>query len=162
MPSTIGSRVSAAALLTVFALAMTPAAALAQGSAAGAWVAEYPRRIENVNGEERVTEVGRARLTLELRGDSVIGVWQSIAGPNEPTLPTRRLRGVTDQGKLRLVSDPFEATQRTMDGDATVRLTNSFELALEGDTLKGTMQTRSADGAPLGGARPFSAAREKK
>ena len=160
---TYPSRDSAvAALALVAALAAVPSSVRAQGTFAGSWAAQFPRRIENVDGEERVTEVGHARLTLELRGDSVLGIWQTLPEANQPTSPSRALRGVIDPGRLQIVSGPFEATQRTMSGETTVRLSNRFELALEGDSLKGTMQTQGPDGSPVGSTRPFSAVREKR
>ena len=151
-----------AVLALVAAFGVFPAPVRAQASLAGSWSAEFPRRIQNVNGEERVTEMGRARLTLELRGDSVLGTWQTLPEANQSAPVSRALRGVIEAGRLRIVSDPFEATQRTMSGESTVRLSNSFELALEGDSLKGTMQTRGPDGAPVGSTRSFSAVREKR
>ena len=59
--------------LALIALAVVNAPAQAQG-VAGTYVLEYPAQIRVTNGEESL-QLGKARLTLQVKGDSIVGTW---------------------------------------------------------------------------------------
>lgn len=157
MNSLIRTAVAAAGLVVVSA-ALQPAAAQ-QSSIAGEWRAEVPRRVENVNGVEKASDIAVFRFTLEVKGDSVFGVQEMVDGP--PAAKPRKLRGTLHGGELRLVADPVEAIIRNGAGESRIEMITTFELKLEGEELSGTQQSNSVDGSVQSQARPFRLQRAK-
>lgn len=131
-----------------------------QGGIAGAWRVEFPRRVENDGSGERVTEVGVARVTFEVKGDSVFGRW--LAEGSGPSSVGRRLAGTMSGGKYLLTAEPFEATLRGADGDSNVKLVGTYELTVVGDSLSGTQQMQpQGSGARTGPKLPLKGSRDK-
>jgi hypothetical protein len=141
-------------------LLVLPIGANAQSAVSGSWNVEFPRRVENDGSGERVTEYGHALLVLEIKGDSVIGTWKSLdPGPNAAV--SRRLAGTSSGGKLRLVSEPFEAVMRSPDGESRVKLVGTYDLEIQGDALTGTQQMSPQDGGQQGPSLPVKGTRSK-
>jgi hypothetical protein len=138
----------------------TPGAAGAQGSVAGTWLTEFPLRLRNINGVVSSDGTGHARISLTIKGDSVIGTWQVTDGDVAP--PARMLRGTLSNGKARVESEPSEATLRGPDGEQKVLMKTVYEFTAKGDALDGTQTVEAVDGSHTGPARPFSAKRDKK
>ena len=137
-----------------------PISAHAQAGVSGSWQVDFPRRVENDGSGERVTEYGHALLVLEIKGDSVFGTWKSI-DPGPTPAVARRLAGTSAGGKLRLVSEPFEAIMRSPDGESRVKLIGTYDLQIEGDALTGSQQMTPQDGGPQGPALPIKGTRSK-
>lgn len=148
---------AAAAGLIVASAALHPAAA--QQSIAGEWRAEVPRRVENINGVEKASEIAVFRFTFEVKGDSVFGVQEMVDGP--PAAKPRKMRGTLQGGQLRLVADPVEAIIRNDAGESRIEMITTFDLKLEGGELSGTQQSNSVDGSVQSQARPFKLQRTK-
>lgn len=143
------------------ALALALAApASAQSPVAGVWQAEVARRVENVNGEERASDIALMRYTFEVRGDSVFGTSRLVNAAADA--PARTLRGTYRDGVLRLVAEPSEAVIRTGDGgENRIQMIMEYDLKVEGDVISGTQQARSTDGTIESQQRPFKATRVK-
>ena len=146
--------------LLPFLPVLTPAAGAQQGGIGGAWRVEFPRRVENDGSGERVTEVGVARVSFEVKGDSVFGRWEVEGGP--PSSTARRLAGTVNAGKYHLTAEPFEAIMRGPDGDSRVKLVGTYDLSVVGDSLTGTQQMQPQNGGPAGPALPLKGSREKR
>ncbi len=124
---------------------ITPAGAKAQ-DIAGKWTVEYPRAVRNINGVVQPEDIGTALLTIETKGDSVMGSWLAQNTPN-PT--ARTLRGTFKNGVINLIGDPVEATIRRGDGGieetSTVRMFTYYEGTLKDGAIEGTFRGESAD-----------------
>jgi hypothetical protein len=97
-------------------------------------------------------------MTLEQKGDSVTGTWQVMADAASPAPSPRPLKGVVAGNKVKLVAE-FQATVNRNGEQETRTITVIYDLALNGDTLEGTMTNRAGDmDMP---PRPFTATREK-
>ena len=127
--------------LSVASLAVAAAATslAAQGHPlAGAWDIEYERGMRMENGEATPI-LGKATLTLELRGDSLVGTLVRPAAPEQPAPPPERIsaRG-TATGAEFVVK-----TQLTMNLNGEVSTHDAvmtWTLTATGDVLEGTMQ----------------------
>ena len=140
--------------LLVLATAYSPARA--QG-VAGTYLLDYPARIQVTNGEESV-ELGKARLTLQVKGDSLIGTWLTL---DRPDAKPREIRG-TVQGHTAKWT--IENEGRISDGGEvrTVKMITNFSATVTGDKVEGTMQSRSPDaGGMTAPERKFSGVRQK-
>lgn len=118
-------------------------------SLTGQWTAEYPARIQNLNGVQ-TAEKGEALVTFEQKGDSIFGSWQAL-GANVPAAAVARtLAGTFKNGKLDFRASPTEARIR-YGGDETseskVMMTTFYEATVTGDVIEGTMFSQSEDGA---------------
>lgn len=126
----------------------------------GTWVVEYPARVTNLNGVESV-EMGRARMTLVQRGDSVTGRWLALdASPADGASRERELRGTARGTHVSLASEG-KAVVNTNGEERSVPLTVTLELAVEGDTLSGTQVASSPDWPMSAPPRPVKGTREK-
>jgi hypothetical protein len=145
---------------TALALALAPPAS-AQGSIAGSWITEFPIRLRVINGVESSDGVGQARLTLRLKGDSVLGTWVEIThGAGQPAR-TRALRGTLVGGRARVETDPpDERVLRDNEGERRVQMRTLYDFTAHGDSLQGTEQNIAADHSSVAHSRPFSAKRE--
>ncbi|MEP6692506.1 MAG: hypothetical protein ABJD07_15205 [Gemmatimonadaceae bacterium] len=144
-----------------FALVALSSAPLRAQGAAGTWIAEFDRGMRNENGV--VTSLGkvRARLVLEPRGDSLVGML-TVFEPAENAPPPRPIRGLMTKGALRLEAAPVDAVIRENDEERHVPMKTVYDLTVSADALTGTQHSASLDGAIDGQPRPFSATREKK
>jgi hypothetical protein len=148
-------------LLTAALALVLARPASAQGNIAGSWITEFPLRLRVINGVESSDGVAQARLTLRLKGDSVLGTWQQIPqGAGQPAR-TRALRGTVVNGRARVETDPpDERVLRDNEGERRVQMRTRFDFAAHGDSLQGTEQTIAADRSSVAYSRPFAAKRE--
>ncbi len=140
-------------VLLVAVIFVLPRPARAQ-DVSGAWTIEYPVRISNENGVERVDSTATVLLTLAQAGESVEATWQMQGAAR-----TRTLRGSMRDGVLSL-SDTVDATVTRDGGIPTdIRMVSQFELRLDGDRLVGTQSATSDDGSVRASPRSITAAR---
>lgn len=148
--------------LALAALLLAAAPLSAQPAVAGKWAADFELGMRNIDGVVTSTGTGRARLTLEPKGDSVFGTWLVLepAPTNGPA--SRALKGTFANGVLTLETEPIDRRLRINDEEKIVQMRTRYELKLEGDALVGTTRYVSSsadmDGPP---PRPFKATREK-
>jgi hypothetical protein len=116
-------------------------------SLAGKWTAEYPTRIQNTNGQVEAAEMGTALVTIELKGDTVIGTWTASAGRDAGA--ARAIRGTFANGKVTFATEPVERTimRNTGSGDEqhVVKMTSQFEGEVKGDEITGTFTLNFGD-----------------
>jgi hypothetical protein len=118
----------------------------------GKWAVEYPTRIAAKNGEQHVEATGKATLTIERLGaDSISGSWHSLnVQDTTKTNPPRRIVGTVAANKLVFVGAPVEAKIRRGTGSGvpeefTIVMRSYFEGTINGDTIEGTMYSKSED-----------------
>ena len=138
-------------IMAAAAVLLVSAGADAQ-SIAGKWSVEYPTRIASKNGESHVEATGTATLTIErLAGDSISGNWHSMnVQDSTKKNPPRRIVGTVSANKLVFVGAPVEAKIRrgANGGEAqefTIVMRSYFEGTINGDTIEGTMYSKSED-----------------
>lgn len=143
--------------LAAAAIVIISGSAKAQ-SLTGKWTAEYPAAIRNTNGQQSA-EMGTALVTIEQKGDSITGTWhaQNTPRPSQP----RRIVGTFKDGQLSFVGEPVEARIRRggEEGEQVVMMRSFFEAKLEGDSLVGTMHSKSEDGTISSQSLKWSAKR---
>ena len=141
--------------LALVALAIVHAPARAQGPA-GSWLVEYPAQIRVTNGEESVT-MGKARLTLQVKGDSVLGTWHVL---DRADAKPRAIRG-TVSGNIAKWS--LENEGRINDGGETrtIKMVTTFTAIVSGNKVEGTMQSRSPEIDAPSPERKWTGVREK-
>jgi hypothetical protein len=152
-------RASIVLCAATLALAVARPAA-AQTNIAGNWITEFPLRLRVINGVESSEGTGRARLTLRLKGDSVLGTWLDITPGGAQPARTRALRGTVANGQVRVETDPPD--ERVLfDGttEQRVQMRTVFEFTLHGDALEGTEESIAADHSSVAHSRPFRAKR---
>jgi hypothetical protein len=157
----MSGRVSAIGFTVAVAVgAAAPAQRLGAQEAriAGSWIVEYPARVMNRDGVESV-EMGRARMTLEQRGDSVTGRWQSL-DPGAPAGSERALRG-TARGTHASLAMNAQVVINTNGEEKSVPLTITLDLAFEGDTVSGTQAAASPAWPTTSPPRAVKGMREK-
>lgn len=121
-------------------------------SIAGKWSVEYPTRVASKNGEAHVEAMGTATMTIERLGaDSISGTWLS-ANVQDTTQknPPRRIVGTVTANKLVFVGAPVEAKIRRSTGagegeESSIMMRTYFEGTINGDTIEGTMYSKSED-----------------
>jgi hypothetical protein len=119
-------------------------------SLTGKWTAEYPSRISNQNGEQKIDQMGTAALTIEQKGDSIFGSWHVENAPVK--IEPRTIIGTVKDGKVNFVGSPIEARIRKggMGGDEAeekIFMTTYYEATVTADGLAGTMYSKSQDGS---------------
>jgi hypothetical protein len=140
-------------VLLFIAIFILPRAVRAQ-DVTGTWTIDYPVRISNEGGVERVDSSAIVTLTLAQTGESVQATWQM-----EGATRARMLHGTVRDGLLTM-SDTMDAMIRRNDGPPMdVRMVSLFELRLDGDRLVGTQSAESVDGSVRASPRAISAAR---
>lgn len=145
-------------LFLVAALAAAPfATAAAQVS--GTWSVEYVRGVRNLNGEEEVLR-GKAKVWLQQKGDSVTGTWEQV-DPAPRQAGARKVWGVVSNGTVKLQAEPTEAIRNENGVEEKVKIFNSYELRIDGDTVTGTQSTKSEDGSIAPPPRPVNGTRIK-
>jgi hypothetical protein len=125
--------------LATIALVSMRAPANAQG-VAGTYAVEYPARISNTNGEESV-QMGKARLTLHVKGDSVTGTWLSL---DRPDAKPREIHGTVNGSTIRF-SVQTEGRINQNGEERAVKMTTDYIAVLKGNALDGTMKSHSSE-----------------
>ena len=125
----------------------------------GAWTIEYQRGLSNENGE--ITPImGKGRLDVVQKGDSLIATL-SAAGPSDgPARPPIRLAGVFSGPGATFIGT--SSARVNMNGEEQIiPSTMSWALRANGDAIDGTM-TRTVPGHEVGGApSPVKGTRDK-
>jgi hypothetical protein len=148
--------------LAATALLLSAASTLqAQSVVAGKWIAEFELGMRNVDGEITSMGTGKARMELQLKGDSVFGTWVTLEPAPPAGTASRALRGVFANGVLRLESDPVERRVMMNDTEQRIRMLTRYEVKIEGDAMTGTSQNVAPGGEVDAPHRPFKATREK-
>lgn len=131
-----------AVLVALVTLVATTAAA--QSSAlAGKWDIEYQRGVRNENGEV-TAEMGKATLTLEQRGDSLVGEFVPFTPDGKPG--TKKTAFAAKASGASAVFVTTAEARLNMNGEErTVKSILTWSLAANGDTLTGSMK-RELDG----------------
>jgi len=147
------SRILWITTLGVFALSGHAAAQ----TVAGKWTVKYPSRVQNSNGEV-TADTAVALLTIEVKGDSIFGTWQSQNAP-VPVLP-RPISGTYKDGTLQFTGGIVEARIRRDGSDEqSLQMRTFYEAKLTGDQIVGTMYSESVDGTIHSGTLGWSAKR---
>lgn len=126
-------------------------------SIAGNWDAEYPMRVRMENGQLS-SDKGKAALTITQKGDSVFGSWQALNTP----IPSaaRTIAGLFKDGKLTFEASPTEArVSNSMTGESVIKMRSYFEATIAGDSIVGTMRSRSEDRSIESPPMPWTAKR---
>lgn len=144
-------------LLAAFAL--TVAAPLSAQGIDGTWFTEFERQVRNQDGVVSGGDKTKAKITLQQKGDSLIGTWEIVPAAGQPTPPARTVRGAFKDGRGTLVSE-FEARRNINGEESVAKITVTYDFTVSGDRLEGTSKTRSPDMEMP--PRPFSAWREKQ
>ena len=134
--------VLAAALVTVSA-----SAAFSQASPlAGTWQVEYQRGVRNENGDITVI-MGKAKLSLEQRGDSLVGQFAAEPGDDGRVPPPLQFAGKSG-GASATFHTVSESRINFNDEIRVVKVNITWALTAAGDALTGTMQ-RSFEGMEM-------------
>jgi hypothetical protein len=135
----------------IMAAAVFGASEAGAQNVAGKWAVEYPTRVRaTAGGAAEAETMGQAELTLEVKGDSVSGVWQALNTP-APAKP-RNVKGTFSNGRINFVSDPTEATiRRGFSGggeeEQKIMMTTYFEGTVKDGAIDGLMYSESDDHA---------------
>ncbi|MGH7470087.1 MAG: hypothetical protein ACRENP_19245 [Longimicrobiales bacterium] len=143
---------------TAFLPLLWAAAVQAQApKVAGTYLVDFDSRVQmSGDGSIQVTGRSKARITLELRGDSIFGTWHVIDDPtNRPPSP---LRGTVQDGKIKLSAEPREATVNINGQEQRRTITQDFLLTIAGDDISGTIESP----APMPGLAGISRKLEGK
>ena len=145
----------------VLILASTLAIPLsAQATVAGTWFTEFDAQVRIVNGFESTVK-GHARIELQVSGDSIHGTWQNLNATGAADGPVRSLGGtLTTSGAHFEALKPSEVVQRTMDNETHRQVVMSYDVAVHGDSLVGTVQWVAVDHSSKGETRRFTATRK--
>jgi hypothetical protein len=146
-------RLVAAALFLV----VVPPIQAQSRSLVGSWRLEYERGLRHENGE--ITPImGKGALTLEQRGDSLVGQLLPEAGEDGRTPPPVQFAARASGAAATFIT--HSKARINMNGDErTVDVTVTWELTARGDTLEGTLRRAMegadapSDPAPLKGVR---------
>ena len=142
-------------------LLAVPRGAVAQGSIAGTWRTEFDVGIRIVNGVESSEGKRHARITFQVKGDSIQGTWQNVDTLGAAVGAPRPLRGVVTDSGARIESvTPTAITMRRQGDEQHLLATMNYVLTVRGDTLVGTEQWVALDHSDRGPMRPFGAKRE--
>ena len=151
--------------LAITALLLTTAGSLeAQAPVAGKWIADFELGMRNENGVVTATGIGKARVLLQLKGDSVFGTWETIEPAPPAGMAARPLKGVFANGTLTLQTEPSERRINLNGEERRINMFTRYEVKVEGDAMTGTAQQVALGGEMAEMApppRPFKAVREK-
>jgi hypothetical protein len=137
-----------------------PASVQAQAAnIAGTYVVDFDSRVQMTAAGAEVTGRGKARMTLELRGDSVFGTWQVLDAPD--ARPPRALRGALQDGKVKLSAEPTEAVLNVNGEEQRRTIRQNFIATITGDEIRGTIESDSPMPGMSGITRKFEGKREK-
>lgn len=145
-----------------FLVLVTSRGALAQSPIAGTWRTEFNVGIRVINGVESSEGKRQARITFQMKGDSVLGTWQNVDTVGAAMGDPRPLRGiVTDSGVRIQTIVPTEMVMRTQDGEQRLQANLFYVVSVRGDSLVGTEQWIALDHSDRGPMRPFTAVRAR-
>jgi len=132
----------------------------AQGPVAGTWFTEFDAQVRIVNGSASTVK-GRARIELQVSGDSIHGTWQNLNATGAADGPARPLGGtLTASGAHFEALTPSEVVRRVMDDETHTQVIMSYDVAVHGDSLVGTVQWVALDHSSKGETRQFTATRK--
>ena len=136
---------------------------LTQATISGSWRTEFDVGIRVVNGVESSESKGHARISLQLKADSVLGTWQTLDPAGAAMGEPRPMRGIATPGGARIETViPRDVVLRTPDGEQRIPSRIFYVLTLRGDSLVGTEQWVALDHSTRGPTRPFTATRERQ
>ena len=128
----------ALAALTLGFTFVAPAASAQGHPLAGRWTVEYQRGMRNENGE-MTPIMGTATLTLEQRGDSLVGTLVPAAGDGGSASPTQAFAARAGASGATFVVN--SQAQLNMNGEIVKKdMTLTWELSASGDALSGTVK----------------------
>jgi hypothetical protein len=132
----------------------------AQGPVAGTWFTEFDAQVRIVNGSASTVK-GHARIELQVSGDSIHGTWQNLNATGAADGPARPLGGtLTTSGAHFEALTPSEVVRRAMDNETHTQVIMSYDVAVHGDSLVGTVQWVALDHSSKGETRQFTATRK--
>jgi hypothetical protein len=147
-------------LATIMLLVSVSTVAAQQSPFAGAWQMSYVAgmRIENgVGTPVQATGV----LTIEVRGDSLIGNLVTDPAPDRPIRPPLRMAAKAEGATPVFVSEG-QATVRRNGTQLEVTVVSTWKLAVTGDSLVGTVERRlEGIDVPDQGAQPVKGKRRE-
>jgi hypothetical protein len=124
---------------------------------AGKYAVEFPYQMRRGGGLEQAEQKAQATLTLVLKGDSVVATWQ-VTGGGIPASPGREGRG-TVQGNTAKFDILSQARVNINGNETPVEMISTYTATVEGDEIKGTIESRSVDGSVQAPVRNFSGKR---
>jgi hypothetical protein len=134
-------------LLAATLVTVSATTAFSQASPlAGTWRVEYQRGLRNENGEITVL-MGTAKLSLEQRGDSLVGQLAPEPGDDGRTPPPIQFAGASS-GSSATFHTVSESRINFNEEVRVVKVNITWELSATGDALTGTMQ-RSMEGMEM-------------
>ncbi len=138
---------------------LAPAVQAQLSPAAGTYLVDFDAQFQvGPDGTPQVSGHSKARMILEVRGDSVFGTWQTIDAANPR--PARKLHGTLENGKLKLTSEPVESVIN-MNGQETRRSTIPvYTATVTGDAISGTIESPAPAPGLMNIARKFEGKRE--
>jgi hypothetical protein len=130
----------------VAALAAAPAIAHAQAAAPVGGTFVFEQKLMFRDGPNAMQEQkAEAHLTLEQKGDSVIGTWQVHVADQSRTIKPTELRGTVKDGTVRLRSPNLTAHIQGPDGEVTIETYQEYVLTIRGDEISGAIHTYSTN-----------------
>ena len=128
------------------ALAVAPGIVQAQTAAPVNGTFVFEQKLMFRDGANAMQEQkGEAHLTIEQKGDSVIGTWQVYVADASRTLTPMELRGTVSNGTIRLRTPNRQAHLQGPNGDVTIETYQEYVLTIRGDEISGAIHTYSTD-----------------
>jgi hypothetical protein len=125
---------------------VTPAVAQAQTATPLAGTFVFEQRLMFRDGVNAMQEQkGEAHLTLEQKGDSVLGTWQVYVADASRTIAPTLLRGTITNGTIRLRTPTLPAHMQGPDGDVALETYQEYVLTIRGDEITGAIHTYSTN-----------------
>ena len=151
-------RLKRAAVAVAFVLCAGVSQLHAQ-SAAGTYAVEFDYQVRRGGGLEQPAQKAQATLALDLKGDSVAATW-TVTGGGIPASPPREGRG-TVQGNTVKFDIRGQARVNINGNETPVEMISTYTATIEGDEIKGTIDSRAVDGSIQAPVRNFSGKRAK-
>ena len=138
-------------------------AALATGDAngqsvAGTYTWEIATSMRRDNNGDTAGEMAEVKLTIETRGDSILGTYAMT--PKGRTVPVRNVRGTWKDNTITFKFES-QATLNMNGEQRQVQTTQVFNATIEGDAIKGTITTQVPDNSFSAPVRNFAGKRAK-
>ena len=128
------------------ALAAAPTVVHAQAAAPVSGTFVFEQKLMFRDGPNAMQEQkGEAYLTIEQKGDSVIGTWQVYVADQSRTIKPTELRGTVTNGTIRLRTPNLPAHMQGPDGDVTIETYQEYVLTIRGDEISGAIHTYSTN-----------------
>ncbi|MDB4908782.1 MAG: hypothetical protein JWO05_3566 [Gemmatimonadetes bacterium] len=133
-----------------------------QNPVVGQWLVSYQRPVFNGTDSAHF-ERAMARVTLEQRGDSIVGRWLLVSPSAQPMTAPRVLWGVAPHRRFQLSGPPIEGKLiNHLFGSTTVMLVPVYDFVVSGDSISGSLYTRNDEHGVKSPPIAFSGVREKK